>query len=377
MKGRARYFNAKAASVGVVLLSVAVAVARADSAPSMPNAPLCGVYTLYTALRAEGVEVRFSDLLRQRYIGSASGSTLQELLDAARQNHAHAQLLDNLSVRDLHHLGCPAILHVKNEYDSRQYNHYVLCVPMADGGLGLYDPPDPLVRTAGDELAPIWDGTALAVSAKPISLKSMRLWACVRIGLIVLAGLLLAPAARLVQFRMIRRWCWHGWSGPCIQCSLLLSLSAAVAGAYHWASPQGFRARHEAVAAICNSYFVSPPGDLDWSEARTLWQAHNACFVDARIPEDYQRGHIAGAINVPPSATRSDRAMALSRLPKDMPLVVYCLNPSCPLAGLLAKRLARDGFVDVKVFSGGWSEWSSHERSEDAQGQLLNSNGSE
>lgn len=345
--------------ISTLMIALAAATARGQEPNrGIRSGPLCGVYSLYTALRTEGFRLEFSDLLKPQYVGSSSGSTLLQLLRAARENDAQAELLTNLSVADLHQLGCPVILHVKNEYDSPEYNHFILCVPLADGRLALYDPPEPLVRSTGHELAPLWDGTALAISSRPVSLARMRLWAALRVMIVVLAGLMMVGCLRLVRVR----WIQHSWAGPrrlhpIIQFSLLVLSGSCMGAAYHLWAPEGFGAQHDAVNAISNSYFLQPPGWLDWAEARRLW-ATGARFVDARSPDDYQQAHIEGAMNLPPDATRSDRTLALAGLAKEAPVVVYCQSPACPYAALLAKRLARDGFRNVWVFPGGWAQWS-------------------
>ena len=52
-----------------------------------------------------------------------------------------------------------------------------------------------------------------------------------------------------------------------------------------------------------------------------------AVFVDVREPEEYQRGHVEGAINLPPSEIVAG-AVKLKDLPKDTPLVLYCISGS-------------------------------------------------
>ncbi|OGL32092.1 hypothetical protein A3F64_00820 [Candidatus Saccharibacteria bacterium RIFCSPHIGHO2_12_FULL_42_8] len=52
-----------------------------------------------------------------------------------------------------------------------------------------------------------------------------------------------------------------------------------------------------------------------------------AVFVDVREPEEYQRGHLEGAINLPPSEIVAG-AVKLKDLPKDTPLVLYCISGS-------------------------------------------------
>jgi rhodanese-related sulfurtransferase len=339
----------------VLALTGFIASATAQPPPAIHSGPFCGVNSLYTALRIEGLNLEFPRLLQRKYVSSASGGTLPELLQAARDTGANAQLVENLSVADLHRLSCPAILHVKTEFDAPDYNHFVLCVPAPDGRLALYDPPGPLIRTAGHDLAPVWDGTALLVSTQPINLKTLRLWALARAALGV--GTALAAIGVVVLARSIhqRRVVTSRLRlGPLAQCSLLVCAAVSAATVYHVFDPEGFFAQRHVVVAISDS--AKPPARIELSRTRELWK-QGALFIDARRAEDYEQGHIAGAINIPLDTSRSDRAQLLAKRSNTAPLVVYCESSACPYATLLARRLSRQGFGNISVFTGGWVEW--------------------
>ena len=48
-------------------------------------------------------------------------------------------------------------------------------------------------------------------------------------------------------------------------------------------------------------------------------------FLDVREPFEYARSHVEGAINLPPAALM-DGAKEIAHLPKDTPLVLYCIS---------------------------------------------------
>ena len=50
-------------------------------------------------------------------------------------------------------------------------------------------------------------------------------------------------------------------------------------------------------------------------------------FIDVREPFEFARGHVAGAINIPPAELMRG-AKALDNVPKDTELVLYCLSGS-------------------------------------------------
>lgn len=47
--------------------------------------------------------------------------------------------------------------------------------------------------------------------------------------------------------------------------------------------------------------------------------------VDVREPEEYQRGHVEGAINIPPSEIMAGAAQ-LKNIDKDKKIILYCLS---------------------------------------------------
>ena len=50
-------------------------------------------------------------------------------------------------------------------------------------------------------------------------------------------------------------------------------------------------------------------------------------IIDVREPSEFVRGHVEGAINIPPSQLMAG-APQLKDVPKDTPLVLYCLSGS-------------------------------------------------
>ncbi len=79
-------------------------------------------------------------------------------------------------------------------------------------------------------------------------------------------------------------------------------------------------------------------------------------LIDVRLPEEYAIGHLFGAMNVPLSEIRTDAATWSSRLPREVPVVVYGTASADGLeAGTL---LARAGVPNVASLAGGITEWA-------------------
>lgn len=76
-------------------------------------------------------------------------------------------------------------------------------------------------------------------------------------------------------------------------------------------------------------------------------------LLDVRSPEQYARGHVPGALNLPQGKIVD---VKLREYPMDALFVVYCAGPHCNGAHRGAERLARLG-RSVKLMIGGVTGW--------------------
>ena len=76
--------------------------------------------------------------------------------------------------------------------------------------------------------------------------------------------------------------------------------------------------------------------------------------VDVRLTEDYKKGHIPGAINLPP-----DQWKNLDSLKKDKNNILYCYSHVCHLAARAAVVFAGQGYP-VMEMDGGFKSWVEH-----------------
>jgi rhodanese-related sulfurtransferase len=91
-------------------------------------------------------------------------------------------------------------------------------------------------------------------------------------------------------------------------------------------------------------------------EGFKAFRSGSAMFIDARHPADFDAGHIPKAVNIPPEknfSMDSKDQKAASKL-----IIVYCQSRDCPLADELAKKIAQDGFTNIKVMPEGWEAWN-------------------
>ncbi|MDO3377352.1 rhodanese-like domain-containing protein [Geoalkalibacter halelectricus] len=82
-----------------------------------------------------------------------------------------------------------------------------------------------------------------------------------------------------------------------------------------------------------------------------------AILVDARIPEVYREGHIAGAVPLPLADVDAYLDDFLARFAPDQQLILYCSGYGCPDSFDLGLRLIDEGYLDVWSYEGGMPEW--------------------
>ena len=97
-----------------------------------------------------------------------------------------------------------------------------------------------------------------------------------------------------------------------------------------------------------------PWGKTVVDDAYALWEAGAAVFLDVRTQDEYEAGHIPGAILV----TLETLPENLDKLPADMEtlIVVYCKSGWRASIGMVMLRLL--GYVNAKGFDGSWLAWT-------------------
>lgn len=98
----------------------------------------------------------------------------------------------------------------------------------------------------------------------------------------------------------------------------------------------------------------------DYSDERSLTakelekklSSSAAVLVDVRSRDEFEKGHIAGAINIPFDDIKAGKA----RLPADQEVVVYCRGPYC-LLSVNAVELLRSQGVEAQRLKTGYADW--------------------
>ena len=118
--------------------------------------------------------------------------------------------------------------------------------------------------------------------------------------------------------------------------------------------------RHLAeVEIIVREHFANDEGlrPVNHQELTALLKSGEALVLDVRPPEEYEAGHITGAVNIPIKAL----PQRLAELPRRKEVVAYCRGPYCMLAFEAVKRLRKRGYR-ARRLEDGFPEWKSEGR---------------
>ncbi len=122
-------------------------------------------------------------------------------------------------------------------------------------------------------------------------------------------------------------------------------------------SLQNVAERHLADVQQLVNTFLTVKDDLEPIPATELLDRIKDGLVtvlDVRPPEEYQSGHVPGAINVPLSELEAH----LSQLDPQQEVVAYCRGPHCVLAFDAVEQLRKKGITAHRM-EDGFPEWKS------------------
>ena len=140
------------------------------------------------------------------------------------------------------------------------------------------------------------------------------------------------------------------------EAGVLLLVAAALGFIYTAATEKGMFA-HLPPVPPAQAGGLLAPAMISRDQAQAYFEGRSALFIDARHEFDYNLGHIRGAINIP-LRMYDTKKVVLDTIPQNRVLVVYCDGAECNSSIELSVKLAKDGYTDVKIFFGGWREWT-------------------
>lgn len=83
-------------------------------------------------------------------------------------------------------------------------------------------------------------------------------------------------------------------------------------------------------------------------------QGEDFILIEVLDPDEYQRAHLPGAINIP---LESIGHTALEQFRPEQELVVYCGSQLCQASDLAADKLETFGFKRIVVYKAGKKGW--------------------
>ena len=140
------------------------------------------------------------------------------------------------------------------------------------------------------------------------------------------------------------------------EAGVLLLVATALGSIYTAATEKGLFAHITPSIPASAAGFVAPTM-VTRDQAQAYFNSGKALFMDARHEYDYKLGHIRGATSIPLSVFQTKKAV-LDTIPKNRLIVTYCDGAECNSSIELSVRLAKEGYTDVKIFFGGWREWT-------------------
>ena len=111
-------------------------------------------------------------------------------------------------------------------------------------------------------------------------------------------------------------------------------------------------ARLAEVERAARDYLGEPVETIGSEELRERLARGDAILIDVRPQEEYEAGHIDGALSVP----IAELEKRLAELPADREIVAYCRGPLCAYAHEAVRLLTSAGHT-ARRLEAGWPEW--------------------
>jgi len=81
-------------------------------------------------------------------------------------------------------------------------------------------------------------------------------------------------------------------------------------------------------------------------------------LIDVRPPHEFKEGHIPWAINIPSHEFPEKLPEFMKQISFSQEIIIYCGGIECSDGNDMAFLLKAKGYKDVKVYNGGWKEWT-------------------
>jgi rhodanese-related sulfurtransferase len=146
--------------------------------------------------------------------------------------------------------------------------------------------------------------------------------------------------------------------------SILVGVSIIAAFAVNYFSPAGITlvgqwdtAKGVITANEKNAIVLDDLEIGDVTLAKKLYDSQKFVFVDARSQDDYDEGHIKGAVSLPVGRFDEKIETFLEQYPPEKAIVTYCSGRTCEDSHRLTQLLLAFGYTEINVFIDGYPGW--------------------
>ncbi len=99
-----------------------------------------------------------------------------------------------------------------------------------------------------------------------------------------------------------------------------------------------------------------PKGQITLEEAKRAFDS-GASFVDARRAEEYEAGHVQGAIRMNLKSFENGNPPLMAMIPRDGVVIVYCGGGKCDESERVAEQFNNSGYAKVFIIHDGFPGW--------------------
>lgn len=145
---------------------------------------------------------------------------------------------------------------------------------------------------------------------------------------------------------------------------ILVGISVILAMVVNFISPKGIAlvGQWDTSKGVITA---SPTGPEEWkpeevnsvARAKEIFDNGNVLFVDARSQDNYEDGHIPGAVSLPLGQFDELIGSFLDQHAAARSIVTYCSGRTCEDSHHLAQLLFELGFDNAKIFIDGFPGW--------------------
>ena len=338
----------------VSILLVASVGLRIAPTANADEGPHCGIYAVYGAVSAVGVRGSFESLLDRRFVSGLSGSTVSDLVNAAKHLGVDAAPLTGLGAASLFESRDPLILHVASFGQLEVYNHWLLFLGIESGKARTVDSTGSMHLMNVSELLARWDGVGIAVftGAEPrtrfgsIELVAIGWWA-----------LLVVMAVGVAVF-LVRRVSTAGVRESVTGSLVLATTTVLLIAVREVYSASSLSRNPDCVRFISAAEGLRNLPELSLEEVIEFTKRPDAAVIfDVRYAGDMNYGHIPGATGLPVNSTQEEVAAAVETIPRDKTIILYCQSSGCRFSDRMAVVLTSFGFTDIRIYRDGWVGW--------------------